>query len=130
MIDIPKELYYTQTHEWIRVEDDDVLTVGITDYAQAQLGDIVFVELPELNAELGMGDEVAVVESVKTAADIYNPLAGEIIAINEELTAKPQTINLDPYHSGWIYKIKLSNELHLDALMDANAYSEKTAEED
>lgn len=122
MSNCPKELKYTESHEWLKIDGDEV-TVGITDHAQSQLGDIVFVELPLIADEVLKGKEAGVVESVKTAADIYSPVTGEVIAINEALTAQPETLNEDPYGNGWMFKIKMQNTAELDAYMDAEAYS-------
>jgi len=122
MSDIPSDLKYVASHEWIRVEGD-VVTVGITDHAQELLGDVVFVELPEVGAELASGDDAGVVESVKAASDIYAPLSGEIVEVNELLVDAPETVNSDFYADGWFFKIKLSDTSELDGLMDAAAYA-------
>jgi len=124
MSDIPSELKYVASHEWIRVEGDGTVTVGITDHAQELLGDVVFVELPEVGADLAAGDDSGVVESVKAASDIYAPLSGEIIAVNELLDDAPETVNSDVYGDGWFFKMKLSNDSELAELLDANAYAE------
>jgi len=121
MSEVPSELKYTSSHEWLRVEDDGLITVGISDHAQALLGDLVFVELPEAGTEFVAGDECCVVESVKAASDVYMPISGEIVEINENLVDEPEIINSSPYDSGWLFKVKPSaNEL--DDLMDADAY--------
>lgn len=120
----PDNLKYAATHEWIRVEEDGTATIGISNHAQDALGDIVFVELPEVGATIHAKDEVAVVESVKAASDVYSPISGEIIATNELLADAPETVNAVPYDDGWFYKIKMSDELELDELMDADAYSD------
>ena len=121
MSEVPSELKYTSSHEWLRVEDDGLITVGISDHAQALLGDLVFVELPEAGTEFVAGDECCVVESVKAASDVYMPISGEIVEINENLADEPEIINSSPYDSGWLFKVKPSaNEL--DDLMDADAY--------
>ena len=112
---------YSEDHEWIRVEDG-VGTVGITDHAQEQLGDVVFVELPEVGATVAKGDASGVVESVKAASEIYAPVSGEIVAINDALVDTPQTVNSDPAGAGWFYKIRLSDPSQLDGLMDEAAY--------
>ena len=122
MSDCPRELHYTESHEWVRLENDDTVTVGITDHAQHQLGDLVFVELPDNNSGMEKGDELAVVESVKTAADVYAPISGEVIAINEQLSSRPELINQDPYGNGWICRIKPENLDELAGLLDADAY--------
>ena len=129
MSNIPADLKYTATHEWVRVNDDGTVTVGITDHAQKQLGDMVFVEFPELGRVLSAAEECAVVESVKAAADVYSPLAGEVIAVNEALTDNPELINQDPYGQGWIFRLRSSEAL--DKLLDAAAYAQlETAEEE
>ncbi|PHQ80823.1 MAG: glycine cleavage system protein H [Coxiella sp. (in: Bacteria)] len=123
MSNCPQELKYTNSHEWIKVEGDEA-TVGITDHAQGQLGDIVFVELPLIEDEAMQGKEAGVVESVKTAADIYSPISGEVIAINEELTATPEMVNEDPYGNGWLFKVKMLDPGELDQYMSAEQYQE------
>ncbi len=128
--DVPSELKYTKSHEWVRADDDGIATVGITDHAQELLGDLVFVELPEVGAELGAGAECAVVESVKAASDVYSPVTGEVIEANELLADSPETINQDAYEEGWIYRIRLSDPSELDALMDADAYAEHAESEE
>lgn len=122
--DVPTELRYTKSHEWVRVDDEGIATVGITDHAQELLGDLVFVELPEVGAQLGAGGECAVVESVKAASDVYSPVTGEVIEVNEVLAEAPETINQDAYEDGWIFRIRLADPDELDALMDADAYAE------
>ena len=122
MSDIPRELHYTESHEWVRLENDDTVVVGVSDHAQQQLGDLVFVELPDNNTGMEKGDELAVVESVKTAADVYAPISGEVIAINTQLETQPELINQDPYGNGWICRIKPEQLDDLDQLMDADAY--------
>ena len=122
MSKIPSELAYTKTHEWVQKEDDGSLLVGITDYAQESLGDLVFVELPEVGETLAAGDACAVVESVKAASDIYAPVTGEVLEINDDLTDSPELVNQDAYGGGWLMKIKLGDESDLDDLMDAEAY--------
>jgi len=117
----PKNLKYTEDHEWIRVEGGEGV-VGITHYAQDQLGDIVFVELPEVGDEFGQGESFGVVESVKTVSDLYMPLAGKIVEVNEELLDSPELVNEDPYEAGWIAKIEIADESELEALMDAEQY--------
>jgi glycine cleavage system H protein len=127
MSNIPKELKYTKTHEWVRVEDDDTVTVGITDHAQGLLGDIVFIELPELNIQVNAKDEVVVIESVKAAGDVYSPLSGEIIAINDNLTDSPELVNSSPYEEAWLFKIKPSETL--DNLLNPEEYALHTSHE-
>lgn len=118
----PAELRYVSSHEWVRVEDDGTATIGITNHAQEALGDVVFVELPEVGALLGAGDEAGVVESVKAASDIYAPIGGEIIAINENLEDNPETINEDPYGDGWFFKMRLDDASSVDDLLTAEQY--------
>ncbi|VAW55665.1 Glycine cleavage system H protein [hydrothermal vent metagenome] len=121
MSEVPTELKYTSSHEWLRVEDDGLITIGISDHAQELLGDLVFVELPEVGIDYVAGDECCVVESVKAASDVYMPVSGEIVAINETLSDEPEMINSSPYDSGWLFKVKPSaNELA--DMMDADAY--------
>lgn len=122
MSNIPNELKYVSSHEWIREEDDGTVTVGITDHAQELLGDVVYVELPELESEVALEDEIAVVESVKAASDIYAPLSGTIIAVNETLEDAPETINSAPYDDGWMFKMKPSEPSEMANLLDAEAY--------
>ena len=117
-------LKYTSSHEWIKLEDDGTASVGISENAQDLLGDIVFVELPDVGTEISAKQEVAVVESVKAASDIYSPVTGEVIAVNEVLLDAPETINSSPEEDGWIYKLKVSDESELDELMDAESYAE------
>jgi glycine cleavage system H protein len=114
-------LLYTKDHEWVRVEGETA-TMGITDYAQEQLGELVFVELPEVGKEFGVHKEIAVVESSKAAGDVYCPVAGKVAAVNEELTNKPERINEDCYNAGWICKLQVTNKAALDDLMDAEKY--------
>lgn len=130
MSNIPSDLRYTKSHEWVRDEGDGTVTVGITDHAQELLGDLVFVELPEPGAELHAGDECAVVESVKAASDVYCPLNGEVTEVNEALTDAPETINTDPYETGWIFRLKLLDEGDVESLLDSDAYAEYCASED
>lgn len=122
MSNVPVELKYTDEHEWIRTEADGTLTVGITDHAQSTLGDIVFLELPQVGKSVNAGDAVGVVESVKAASDIYSPVSGEIVAINEAATDAPEEVNSDAY-GVWLFKIKLAAGASTDKLIDADAYS-------
>jgi glycine cleavage system H protein len=126
-MNIPAELKYTESHEWARLESDGTVTVGITEYAQDALGDIVFVELPTVGKTYSAGDDAAVVESVKAASDIYAPLSGEVVAVNEDVSAAPESINADAY-SAWLFKIKPADASALDGLLDAAAYGKNTAE--
>jgi glycine cleavage system H protein len=116
------ELRFTKDHEWIRVEDGDVYAVGISDFAQSQLGDVVFVELPETGKALAKGAQAAVVESVKAASDIYAPVTGTVVGVNEALTAEPGLVNTDPTGQGWFFKIKAGNTAEFQDLMDEAAY--------
>ncbi len=123
MSQIPHELKYLSSHEWIRLEaDGETVTVGITDYAQELLGDVVFVEMPELGAIVNAGDEAGVVESVKAASDIFCPVSGEVIAINDSLEGAPELVNSDPYNDGWFFKVKISDAADLESLLDAEGY--------
>lgn len=122
---IPKELRYTESHEWVRREPDGMLSVGITDHAQEQLGDIVFVEAPQPGRKVAAGESVGVVESVKAASDIYAPVAGEVVAANSDLAGSPEKVNEDAY-GAWMYRIKPANPADLEKLLDAGAY-EKSA---
>lgn len=117
----PKELRYGKTHEWLRQEGEEA-TVGITDYAQDQINDVVFVELPQLETGLEVGKEFAVIESVKAAFDIYAPVSGKVIGINEELANNPGLVNSDPYGAGWLVKVKLNDVEELDKLLSADEY--------
>ncbi|MDF2867901.1 MAG: glycine cleavage system protein [Gammaproteobacteria bacterium] len=128
MSEIPSDLKYTSTHEWVREEDDGTLTVGITDHAQHLLGDLVFIELPQLNSEYRVGSECCVVESVKAASDVYAPVSGEVIAINDALTDRPELANSDPYGEGWLFQINPADPAELDELMDADSYEEQFAD--
>jgi glycine cleavage system H protein len=121
MSQIPADLKYTKTHEWAHLNPDGSVTVGITDHAQTQLGDMVFVELPELGRTVTAGEECAVVESVKAASEVYSPLAGEVTAVNEALTDKPELVNQDPYGEGWLFQLQPGEAL--DGLLDAAAYA-------
>ena len=128
MSSIPTNLKYLESHEWVRTEADGTLTVGISDHAQQALGDLVFVEVPEVGRSLTKGAAAAVVESVKAASDVYAPVSGEVIAANEALSASPELVNTDPYGEGWLFKLKPSNTSELSQLLDAAAYG-KVAEE-
>ena len=126
----PQDLKYAETHEWVRDEGDGSITVGISDHAQELLGDLVFVELPEVGTALALGDECAVIESVKAASDIYSPVSGEVTEVNEALADAPETINDDPYVDGWIFKLKVADAAELENLMDAAAYTAHAESED
>jgi glycine cleavage system H protein len=125
-MNIPAELKYTPSHEWIRRETDGTVTVGITDHAQEALGDIVFLELPETGRSVKAGEEIAVVESVKAASDIYAPVSGEIVASNVEVTETPESVNHDAY-AAWLFRIRPSAPHELDELLDATAYAASAA---
>ncbi len=129
MSETPSDLKYASTHEWARDEGDGTVTVGITDHAQDSLGDVVYVELPEIGTNVSAGDEAGVVESVKAASDIYAPVSGEVIAINELLENAPETINDSPYDDGWFFKIKMSDPEELEDMMDADAYADASDED-
>ena len=130
MSEIPGDLKFLKSHEWVRVEQDGTVTVGISDHAQSSLGDLVYVELPEVGSSVQAGHGTAVVESVKAASDIYAPVSGEVIAVNEALSDKPETINEDAYGDGWIFKLKIENRAELDELMSADDYAELIENED
>lgn len=123
MSSVPEDLLYTKDHEWVRVHDDGSATVGITDYAQESLGDITFIEFPEEGASFQSGDTFGVVESVKAASDLYMPASGEVIAINTEADGAPDLLNSDPYETGWLLKIRLSNPSEIESLLKAGDYS-------
>jgi glycine cleavage system H protein len=120
-MNVPEDLLYTNSHEWVRVEDD-VAEIGITDFAQEQLSDLTFVELPTVRDILNAGDEVAVVESVKAASDVYSPISGEVIEINDALESKPDVLNSDPYGEGWLFKVRMSNPAELEDLLSPADY--------
>lgn len=122
MSNIPADLKYLPSHEWVRVEADGTVTVGISDHAQAALGDLVFVETPDVGRTLSAGEAFAVVESVKAASDVYSPVSGEVIARNESLSATPELINQAPYGDGWLMKLRPDNAAELAKLLDASAY--------
>lgn len=124
MSNVPQDLKYTQTHEWISTEADGTVRIGITDHAQEALGDLVFVELPSVGDELDQGDACAVVESVKAASDIYSPLTGKVVAVNEDLEDDPGMINNDPYGDGWLFELAPADETESDGLLDAATYEE------
>ncbi len=128
MSNVPSELKFLSTHEWVLV-DGDIATIGISDHAQELLGDLVFVELPEVGSALSAGDTVAVVESVKAASDTYAPVSGEVIEINEELEDSPERINDDPYGDGWMYRVKMDDPGEVDDLLDADSYMNAIADE-
>ena len=127
---VPQKLKYSKTHEWVK-EENGILTIGITDHAQTMLGDLVYVELPELEHNFEIGQECAVVESVKAAADIYSPVAGEVIEINESLLENPQWINEDPYGKGWLFRIRPFDSTHImkEKLLNADQYTKQIISE-
>lgn len=124
MSEIPSDLRYTKSHEWIRVMEDGHLEIGISDHAQEMLGDMVFVDLPEVGSTLGAGDDCAVVESVKAASDVYAPVSGEVVEVNDTLGDSPESVNTDPYGDGWLFRMRPEDENELDDLLDAEAYAE------
>ena len=124
MAEYPGELKYAESHEWARVEDDGTVTVGISDHAQDSLGDVVYVELPEIDADVSAKDEAGVVEAVKAASDIYSPISGKIIAVNETLEDAPETVNDSPYDQGWFFRLQPTDLAELESMLDANAYQE------
>lgn len=122
-MNIPKEVIYTKDHEWIKIEGD-IAIVGITDYAQSELGDIVYVELPEIGVEVNQGDSFGTIEAVKAVSDLYMPLSGEVIEVNKSLNDAPEKINKDPYKEGWMIKIKISDLSEKGDLLDSNQYED------
>ena len=129
MSEIPGDLKFLKSHEWARVEGNGRVTVGISDHAQGLLGDLVYVELPEVGTTAKANEQIAVVESVKAASDIYSPVSGEILAINEELEGSPELVNSDPYGAGWLFRIKLDDAGELANLLDAEGYQNVVDEE-
>ena len=129
MSNIPADLKYANSHEWVRQDSNNIVTIGISDYAQEKLGDVVFVELPDDGAEILAGDSVAVVESVKAASDIYTPVTGTVVEVNSALEDAPEQINTDSYEDGWLFKVKISDPEELLDLMDADSYADQCAEE-
>ena len=128
MSNLPANLKYTKSHEWIRVEDDGSLTIGVTDHAQAALGDVVFLDLPEAGRSLAAGEACAVIESVKAASDIYAPVAGEVVAANQDVVDAPESVNAGAY-ANWLFKLKPENASDVTALMDAAAYAAEIAQD-
>lgn len=129
MSNVPSDLKFLSSHEWALVEGD-IATVGVSDHAQELLGDLVFVELPEVESSVAVGDSVGVIESVKAASDTYAPFSGEIIEVNTELEDSPERINDDPYGDGWMYRIRIEDMDEIDNLLDADAYAEAIAEDE
>lgn len=128
MSDIPSELRYTKSHEWVQINDDYNITIGITDHAQELLGDLVFIELPSEGDELAAEDACVVVESVKAASDVYAPVAGEVVAVNTALDDAPELVNSDPYGEGWLFKLKVADSSVVESLLDADAYGAEAVE--
>jgi glycine cleavage system H protein len=126
----PAELKYAKSHEWARLEEDGTVTVGITEHAQEALGDVVYIETPSVGDAIAGGDQAGVVESVKAASDIYAPISGEVIAVNDVLEDAPETVNSDPYNDGWFFKLKPEDTSELDALLSADEYAAHCDEED
>ena len=124
MSEVRDDCRYTQEHEWLRLEDDGTVTIGITDHAQEELSDVVFVELPAVGLAVGLGDAIAVVESVKAASDIYAPINGKVVEINTEVEGDPSIINGSPYGDGWIFKLSFEDESELEDLLDAGGYED------
>lgn len=129
MSNIPADLKYAISHEWVREEANDIVTIGISDFAQEKLGDVVFVELPEEGAEITAGDPVAVVESVKAASDIYAPVTGTVVEVNSSLEDAPEQVNEDSYENGWFFKVKMSDSAELADMMDSESYADQCAED-
>ncbi|ENP8456355.1 glycine cleavage system protein GcvH [Photobacterium damselae] len=127
---VPSDLKFTHSHEWVRDEGNGIYTIGITDHAQSLLGDMVFIDLPELEDELEAGDDCAVVESVKSASDIYAPLTGVVVAINEDLDGAPGLVNSDPYGDGWLFQLQVEDDIELGELLDGEDYLETIADDD
>tara|TARA_B000000609_G_C24039561_1_gene275226 strand:+ start:194 stop:571 length:378 start_codon:yes stop_codon:yes gene_type:complete len=120
---IPDNLFYTKEHEWLKI-DGDIAIVGISDFAQSELGDIVFVELPEINDNFSKDDVFGTIEAIKTVADLYSPISGEVVAINENIESSPETVNKEPYDNGWIIKLKIDNKDEIDTLLSPSEYKE------
>lgn len=129
MSNIPTDLRYASTHEWVRPEGDGVYTIGITEHAQELLGDMVFVELPDVGDSVSAGDDVAVAESVKAASDVYSPIGGEVVEINEELEDSPELVNSDAFGDGWLFKVKAEDESEIEGLLDAEGYTNAIEDE-
>jgi len=122
MSNVPSNLRYTKDHEWVKVESDGTVTIGITDYAQAALGDVTFIDLPKVGKQLEAADVFGTVESVKAASDLYSPVSGEVIAINSSLNDTPDLVNREPYEKAWMIKMKLKSAAELDKLLDSSSY--------
>ncbi|MBS3804802.1 MAG: glycine cleavage system protein GcvH [Oleiphilaceae bacterium] len=130
MSDIPLDLKYLETHQWVRVLDDGIATVGVTDFAQQQLGDVVYIGVPDVGVTVNGGEEAGVAESVKSASDVFSPVSGEVLAVNELLEDEPEKVNEDPYGDGWLFRVKMSDPGELDGLMDPDAYAAHVAAEE
>ncbi|PXX89329.1 glycine cleavage system protein GcvH [Marinobacter vulgaris] len=130
MSETPADLKYIETHQWVRLADDGTATVGITDFAQDQLGDIVYIGVPDVGATVTGAEEAGVAESVKSASDVFSPVTGEVIEVNESLEDEPEKVNEDPYGDGWLFRVLLKDQGELDGLMDAAAYAEHVAAEE
>ena len=128
MPNIPEDLYYTDEHEYVRLEDDNVVVVGVTDYAQGELGDVVFVELPEVGAEYQKMDAFGTIEAVKAVSELFSPLAGEIVDVNTDLDDNPGLVNEDPYGTGWMIKLRIADQSALNQLLSASHYAEHVGE--
>ncbi len=128
MSQVPTDLRYAKSHEWVKRESDGTVVIGITDYAQNSLGDITYVQTPRIGARLKLGEVYGVVESVKAASDLYAPISGEVIAVNGELEQKPEAVNREPYEAGWMLRLKPDNPAEIDALLDASAYARLTSQ--
>ena len=129
MSDVPSDLKYLETHQWVRVDENGLATVGITDFAQQQLGDVVYIGVPELGTTVTGGEEAGVAESVKSASDVFSPVTGEVVEINERLEDEPEKVNEDPYGEGWLFRVKMTDDGELDGLMDADTYRDLVAAE-
>ena len=129
MSNIPAELRYAASHEWVGPEGNGIFTVGITEHAQELLGDMVFLDLPDEGDQIAMGDDVAVAESVKAASDVYAPITGEVIEVNEDLEDSPELVNSDPYGDGWLFKVKADDISEVESLLDADGYAESIEDE-
>lgn len=127
-MEIPSHCRYTDTHEWLQLQEDDIVRVGISDHAQQMLGDVVFIELPEIGQELSAGDETCVIESVKAAADVYCPVDGVVVAVNNALHDAPALVNNDPYGDGWLFEIKVDEPSDIEDCLDADSYREQLSE--
>jgi glycine cleavage system H protein len=129
MSDVPSDLKYLESHQWVRVDESGLATVGITDFAQQQLGDVVYIGVPELGTTVTGGEEAGVAESVKSASDVFSPVTGEVVEINERLEDEPEKVNEDPYGEGWLFRVKMTDDGELDGLMDSDTYRDLVAAE-